>query len=186
MKVPAILSWPGGLPQGEHCDRVVSSLDLNATMLDALGAPPLPHSRGRSMLELLRDSGAPWEDVAFSEFCLDGAGAGGPFAEHGVFQRMIRTGDWKLNYYHGMPCQLFNLRDDPREIEDRASDPECAPIRDQLLSLLLRDWDPEWVMARMAAQRDDQQILGGWARRVQPPDSYRWPLLSGMDFLDEH
>ena len=129
------------------------------------------------MLELLRDPDAPWEDVAYSEFCLDAAGAGGPFAGHGVFQRMVRRGDWKLNYYHGMPCQLFNLRDDPRETNDLAADPGCAPVRDELLDQLLRDWDPEWVMARMAALREDQKILGAWARRVQPPDRYRWPLL---------
>ncbi len=185
VKVPAILAWPGGLPQGGRCDRVVSSLDLNATMLEALGAPPLPYSRGRSMLALLRDPEAPWEDVAYSEFCLDGVGAGGPFSGHGVFQRMIRRGEWKLNYYHGMPCQLFNLRDDPREMEDRAADPGCGEIRDELLNRVLRDWDPEWVMARMAALREDQKILGAWARQVKPPDRYRWPLLSGMDYLDE-
>ena len=62
VKVPAILSWRGALPEGGRCDRVVSSLDLNATMLDALGAPPLSHSRGRSTLPLLRGEDAHWED----------------------------------------------------------------------------------------------------------------------------
>ena len=53
-KVPAIVSWPGVLPAGTQCDRVMSALDLNATMLQALDAPPLPNSPGRSALELLR------------------------------------------------------------------------------------------------------------------------------------
>ena len=184
VRVPAILSWPGHLPTGERCDRVVSSLDLNATMIDALRAPPLPQSRGRSLLELLRDRDADWDDVAFSEFCQDGAGGGGPFPEHGVFQRMVRRGDWKLNYYHGMPCQLFNLGDDPRELDDRADDAGSRQIRDELLDLVLRDWDLELVMAQMAAQRRDQEILSDWGRQVQPPDRYRWPLLTGMDYLD--
>ena len=185
VKVPALLSWPGNLPEGERCERVISSLDLNATMIDALQGPPLPQSRGRSLLELLRNPDVEWEDVAFSEFCLDGSGAGGPFPEHGVFQRMIRRDEWKLNYYHGLPCQLFNLLDDPHEMDDRATDPACEQIRDELLDAVLHDWDPEWVMAQMSAQREDQKILGAWGRSVMPPDQYRWPLLSGMDFLDD-
>ena len=65
-------------------------------MLDALGCPALPHSRGRSLLPLLADSkNAEWDDVAFSEFCQDAAGAGGPFPAEGIFQRMIRRGPWE-------------------------------------------------------------------------------------------
>ena len=90
VRVPTILSWPGALPEGVRCDRIVSSLDLNATMLDALGAPALPNSRGRSVLPLLREEGTEWEDIAFSEYCTD----------DGCYHRMIRSGDWKLNYYH--------------------------------------------------------------------------------------
>lgn len=184
VKVPAILSWPGRLPKGVRCERVVSSLDLNATMIDALEGPSLPNSRGRSLLPILSDPSADWEDVAFSEFCLDSAGSGGPFSEDGVIQRMVRRGPWKLNYYHGMPCQLFNLDEDPQERDDRAEDLKSQKIRDELLELVLQDWDPEWVKLKMAEQRQDQQILGQWGRHVQPPDSIRWPLLAGMDYLD--
>ena len=44
VRVPAIISWPDALPKGQINDRVISALDLNATMLDALNAPELPHS----------------------------------------------------------------------------------------------------------------------------------------------
>ena len=52
LRVPTILSWPGWIPEG-RLGNVISSLDLNATMLDALDAPPLPTSRGRSILPLI-------------------------------------------------------------------------------------------------------------------------------------
>jgi len=53
VKVPAIFSWPGRLPQGLRCARVISALDLNATILAALECPPLPHAQGRSVLDLV-------------------------------------------------------------------------------------------------------------------------------------
>ena len=185
VKVPAILAWPGRLPAGTRCDRVISSLDLNATMLDALGCPALPHSRGRSLLPLLADpQSAAWDDVAFSEFCQDAAGAGGPFSEVGIFQRMIRRGPWKLNYYHGQSCQLFNLQDDPRERCDLAADPAHQETLAALKAEVLDGWDPEWIAARMAALRADRSILTTWGRTVQPPDQCRWKLDPAMDYLD--
>lgn len=185
VRVPAIVCWPGRLPAGRRCRHVVSSLDLNATMLDAMGCPALPHSRGRTLLPLLwGDQEVIWDDVAFSEFCLDAAGAGGPFPVEGVLQRMIRRGPWKLNYYHGQPCQLFNLEEDPRERRDLAGDPGCAAVCRRLQDELLEGWNPDWVRRRLAELRQDRDILTAWARGVHPPDQYRWELNPEMDYLD--
>ena len=163
---------------------MTSSLDLNATMLDALECPPLPHSRGRSLLPLLEAPGAvEWEDIAFSEFCLDEAGAAGPVAGE-VVQRMVRRGPWKLNYYDGQPCQLFHLEEDPRETRDRAADPSCAGVRAELEGLVLDGWDPAWVREQMARRRAEGRILAEWGRRVQPADVCRWDLRPEMDYLD--
>ena len=73
VRVPLIISWPEVLPAGQRCDRVVSALDVNATILDALGAPALPNSSGRSLLGLVGAHGrkVQWEDEAFSEYCSD-------------------------------------------------------------------------------------------------------------------
>jgi len=182
--VPAILSWPGVLPEGRRVDRVASALDLNATLLDALGCPPLPHSRGRSLLPLLTGEKTDWRDEAFSEFCLDGAGAGGPFPQTGVYQRMLRCGPWKLNYYHGQPSQLFNLQADPDELHDRAGDPACQGTLKDLTARVLDGWNPEEIAARMAAKRTDLNILTAWARHTRPEDQYRWDLRPEMDYLD--
>lgn len=174
VKVPAILSWRGNLPESLRCSRVISSLDLNATMLDALRARPLPNSRGRSVLPLLNGDTVQWEDIAFSEFCTD----------DGCYQRMIRNKDWKLNYYHGQPSQLFNLSEDPNELQDRANDPECHDIMTELTEKVLDGWNPERIAMKMQAKREDTKILGNWARNTNPPDQYRWNLLPEMDYLD--
>lgn len=185
VRVPTILSWPGQLPENERCERVCSGLDINATMLDALDCPPLPHSRGRSLLPVLTSpQTAEWEDVAFSEFCQDSAGGGGPFPEQGIAQRMVRLGDWKLNYYDGQPSQLFNMTDDPREMNDRIDDPDCADIRQQLTARVLDGWDPDQVRQEMARRRADLPVLRDWAKYTQPDDACRWDLRPEMDYLD--
>lgn len=185
VKVPAILSWPGELPEGIRMDHVISSLDLNATILDALGCPVLAGSRGRSLLPLmLNPDSEPWDDVAFSEFCLDSEGAGGPFPEEGVIQRMVRRGPWKLNYYHGQPSQLFNLADDPFEREDRIDDPTCVQIVGDLTLEVMDGWDPEHVTRRLADLRSDVRILTQWGEKTHPPDLYRWELRPEMDYLN--
>jgi arylsulfatase A-like enzyme len=40
VRVPCILSWPGVLPQGERCGRVVSPHDASATLLEVGGSTP--------------------------------------------------------------------------------------------------------------------------------------------------
>ena len=174
VKVPAILSRPGTLPEGRRCDRVVSSLDFNATMLDALGAPALPHSRGRSLMDLIRSEGAGWEDVAISEYCTN----------EGCLHRMVRSGEWKLNYYHGQEPQLFNLAEDPAERHDRAQDSGCREVREALTARVLADWDPEAVAEKMAEKRRDLELIRGWVRQTGPAEQFRWELRPEMNYLD--
>ena len=174
VKVPAILSWPGHLPEGTRCDRVLSALDLNATMLEAMQCPALPHSSGRSALALLRGGDADWDDVAFSAYGLD----------EGYYQRMVRRDRWKLNYYHGQEPQLFDLYEDPEELRDLAPDPSHAEVRRALEQEVLADWDPAAVARQMARQRADRAVIAEWAKAVQPQDQYRWERKKTMDYLD--
>ena len=180
-KAPLMMAWPGVIPAGQRCPRVVSALDVTATILDALGAPPLPNSPGRTLLPLIdgRAEAIAWADVAFSEYCSDQFCPDG-----GCYQRMIRAGDWKLIYYHGQPPQLFNLAEDPEELVDRASDPDCRGIREELTAQVLDGWNPEWIKTKMAAKKADTAILKAWAAKVKPPDVFRWPLKPEMNYLD--
>jgi choline-sulfatase len=185
VKVPLILSWPGVISPGQRCSRVASALDVNATMLDALGAPPLPNSPGRSFLGLISNVRATpgWDDIAYSEYCADEY-VPRPIDDGKTYQRMIRQGDWKLIYYHGMAPQLFNLAEDPGEVVDRADDPSCRAVGDDLAARLLDDWHPEIIARKMAALRADNRILRAWAQQMHPPDQHRWELRPEMNYLD--
>ena len=185
VKVPLIVNWQGVIAGGQRREEVVSALDVTATMLDALSAPALPHSPGRSFLGLISDARPTpqWENVAFSEYCAD------EYVPKSIdngktYQRMIRQGDWKLIYYHGMEPQLFNLADDPGELVDRAQDAGCQSLRQELTARLLAEWDPQAIATTMAAKRADNVVLRGWAHNTNPEEHYRWPLRPEMNYLD--
>jgi choline-sulfatase len=176
VRIPMIISWPGVIPQDHRCKRVVSSLDLNATMLDALQAPPLPRSAGRSMLPMLTkpETDATWNDEAYSEYCTD----------TGEIHRMIRKNHWKLIYYHGHNPQLFHMKNDPHELNDRSQDPDCQSVLQELQNLVLADWIPEKIAVDMDIKRKENNILSLWARETKPEDVCRWTLTPDMSMLD--
>ena len=104
--------------------------------------------------------------------------------DEGCLHRMIRSGDWKLNYYHGQEPQLFDLKDDPYEWNDRAKDPACREVREALTEKVLEDWNPEVAAEKMKAKQADMRILIDWACHTEPEERYRWTLLPEMDYLD--
>jgi choline-sulfatase len=181
-KVPLLVSWPGVIPAGQRKDHVVNAVDVTATMLDALGAPALPNADGKSFLHLLTtesDEGD-WRNLAFSEYCSDEFGPVG-----GCYQRMVRLDEWKLVYYYGQEPQLFNLEDDPDELVDRAGDPACQAVRRELTQMVLEGWHPGEIAQKMAAMRDETEILRQWAQHTRPTDQFRWNLVPTMNFLEE-
>ncbi|MGP1396304.1 MAG: sulfatase-like hydrolase/transferase [Inquilinaceae bacterium] len=183
VKVPMILSWPGHLPAGERRSQIVNLIDLAPTLCEALSAPALPGIDGRSFLGIARDRALPWLDQTFSEYCTDGMS---PWTlPEPVQQRMIRSGPWKLVYYHGYRPQLFNLDDDPGEIRDLAEDPAHAAIRDALVDRVLAGWDPEAIASRIARTRPRKELLRTWSRQVQPPDQHRWTVRMEDNWLDD-
>ncbi len=180
VRVPLIVSWPGSISGGQRCERVVSAVDVAATMLDAMDAPALPNSVGQSFLPQIdgRRDAPTWENAAFSEYCTDKFGP-----PEGAFQRMIRRDEWKYIYYHGYPSQLFNLKEDPGELIDRSEDPGCRSIARELRDEILRDWDPEEVKRKMAEKSADEPVLTAWARQTGPEERYRWPMQREMNWL---
>jgi choline-sulfatase len=112
--------------------------------------------------------------VAFSEYCLD----------EGHYHRMIRRDEWKLNYYHGQEPQLFNLHQDPDELVDRAQDPSCREVREELENEVLRDWDPDRIARRMQARRADLSLIMDWVKHTKPENHCIWDRRPEMDYRD--
>jgi choline-sulfatase len=112
IKVPALASHPGKIPQGYVQKAMVCAYDFMPTLLDYFGLP-IPENRilpGKSYLPALLgkdDSGR--DDVVI-------------YDEYGR-TRMIRTKDWKyVQRYTEGPNELYDLVNDPDERQNLIDD----------------------------------------------------------------
>jgi len=141
--VPLIVSGPG-LPEGKIDTRLTSLIDLYPTVLDMAGLEPEPDRPGKSWLQMVKgELPATTDDFSFSEF-------------HGNMITtdwyMLMKGDYKYIYYVDERPSLFNVKEDPRELNDLACDPQYALMLREFEVLLRTVCDPEAVALR--AKRD--------------------------------
>lgn len=149
--VPLICSFPGRFRAGVTVQNVISLLDVGPTLLELAGAPPMQSVAGRSLTRFLLGDGeaGDWPNDAFAECC--GSPAGYP-------SRMLREGPWKIILHHGYAQpQLFNLAEDPWEMNDRRDDPACAAIRERLLQRVRQSWDGDRMAKAVAHVKERRQ-----------------------------
>ena len=165
VRAALLMRWPGVIAPGGVTNALVELPDLCPTILDCCGLPLPDNLDGRSLTPLLEGlrCGATLthRDRVFAEYS-DNAEA------------MIRTDRWKLIYSAGnrvrqdgyavesllgnVSLQLFDLRTDPDELENRALDPACrgtvAELLDELTDHLLRTERFPDQISRVGSQRD--------------------------------
>jgi len=177
--VPMIWSWPGRLAAGKRVSAVTSLLDVGPTLLDLAAADPLSRIAGRSLRSFLEDGAPPadWPDLTLAENYSGGQERPG---------RMIRQGPWKLNHYHGHDRpQLFNLEEDPDEFHDRAADPACADIKEQLMERVLQGWNGDAIEATLERRTEARNLLREWGRTVPHDLSDFWQAPPGCNIFPE-
>ncbi|RMH48498.1 MAG: sulfatase [Alphaproteobacteria bacterium] len=180
--IPLILAWPGRLPEGARCDRVVNLIDVGATLIDAAGAPPLPRSHGRSLLGIARDPAAPWLDETFCEYVTDTASVW--TGREPTTQRMIRAGRWKYVHVEGHRPMLFDLAADPDETRDLWDSPPHAGLRAALSARVLAGWDPAVIRREVDARAAEKAVLRAWGARTRPASRFQVPLSDADSWLD--
>ena len=161
--------------RGTRSERLVEAIDLVPTFVEAGGGEDLDHVlEGRSLLPLLRgEAPTGWREAVFSEcdYAIRSARnhlGVGPDECHCF---MVRTADWKLNVYNGFGAELFDLSNDPGELDDLGDDPGHAAIQGEL-HLVLEDWLRQrrtritltnaQVAARTGSARERGYIFGAW------------------------
>ncbi|MDA0746273.1 MAG: sulfatase-like hydrolase/transferase, partial [bacterium] len=137
VKVPAVMSHPGRIPEGYVQPAMVSAYDFMPTLLEYLGMP-LPVGRnlpGESFLPALLGQ----DDVGREDVVI--------YDEYG-FTRMVRTETCKyIHRYPDGPHELYDLVNDPDERANLADDPaqvqKVAEMKSRLEDWFVRYVDPE-------------------------------------------
>ena len=167
--VPLIARLPGVVPAEVQNPALCSLLDLAPTAVELAGGVSLPAADGHSLWrELQGERDGDRADSTFSELSTS----------HGdPPSRMVRKGPWKLYKCHDdTPPALFNLEEDPEELNDLGTDPAHGPVRRSLLDRLYADWNPAHVAHRSAELTRDMQVLSKWGQRVKPSHPAALPV----------
>lgn len=122
-KAPLIMAGPG-LERGTRSDALVYLLDIHATIAELAGLEAHAGDEGISLVPAVTGRGTY-------------AGRTSLYTAYTDCQRAVRDRRWKLIVYPKINrVQLFDLEQDPDEIEDLASDPHQRHIVDRLWSQL--------------------------------------------------
>jgi arylsulfatase A len=149
-RVPLIVFWPGVTKAGSVSDVPVITADLYPTLLDMAGLEDAQGHRpdGRSLVPLLRGTGGLNREALFWHY---------PHHQHyqqggAMPYSAVREGDFKLiEQLDDNRVELYNLRDDPGEQHDLAT--EEPQVARRLLDRL-RAWRNE-VGAQMPTPNPD-------------------------------
>ena len=132
IRVPLLVRGPG-VEAGRLIDRIALSIDLAPTVLDLarVERSEKPKMNGRSLVPLLRgNSPSNWRRSFYLEYNTDTV-----FPRvYRMGYRAIRTERWKLIRYldlEGMD-ELYDLRADPYELENRIEEPAAAETLERL------------------------------------------------------
>ena len=165
--VPMIAAIPG-VSKGVRSSVVTSLVDLLPTIIE-IGRNDNDRAlveklSGKSLIPFTNGKGNVSNSIAISDYyhigpCLP--------------TRMVRKNDFKLIYTHGHPHLLFDLKNDPNEIKNLASDVSHKSILEDLLSICFNNWDPEKI---------NNDIIRSQKRRLMikavPGDPPNWDFIA--------
>ena len=144
-RVPLIIYDPRSEKKADRCNVVTGNIDLAATILDAaLGRPN--HGNGTSLLKHYVNNNNPKRDRIIPLINVWGP--------EQVFSLGFVKGEWKYIYWpytgDGMKAtaEMYNLKEDPLELNNRINDNAIRDIRVQLekdYANLVHDWTQQAI-----------------------------------------
>jgi arylsulfatase A-like enzyme len=154
IRIPFLVSGPGVSKAGRS-DAHVSLIDVLPTICDMIGAKIPAGTQGRSLWPLLRGEPYPAEEFrsilieqGFGGTCWDNEDSTnpeswmhknpnitfhelGPYTQSGTTRVLCRD-DWKLVLHGTGQGELYNLAEDPAEIQNLFHEPAHASIKGEL------------------------------------------------------
>jgi uncharacterized sulfatase len=130
VKVPMVAAWPDHIPEGQRCDALQSLVDLPVTCLAAAGI-----SKPQKMTGL--DQSPVWtgELERLRDHCIIENNHEPSICELKTYVEE----DYKLTVFRNLEAgELYDLKNDPGEFENRFDDPDYALIKTRLLQRFIQ------------------------------------------------
>lgn len=177
VRIPLIIYDPSvaaDSTRGTHKADFVESLDLIPTFIEAVGGNfPSQRLEGRSLLPLLHNQPVNWRESAFSEcdYSFYQARVHLNIRPHQAKAYMVRSQEWKYIFYEHFAPQLFDLQNDPKELQDLGTDPAYDSIRQKMQTQLFAIFrnrrsvvtmSEEEIMQRTGTAKKRGIIIGEW------------------------
>ena len=138
VNVPFIISYPKLFKQNVVNNTCVSFIDLMPTLTELIHGKTPETAQGISLINLLKEGSEIKDRVVFSEF--RGANYNLLPGVKNLPSRMMRKGDYKFIYTHGIIDQLYNIKEDPDELDNLIFNKKYKPIYDKMRFKTLVDW----------------------------------------------
>ena len=141
VRAPLLVRYPEKITAGLTIDGLASSIDIAPTILEIAGVAVPEHVQGTSLVPLLTSRKKSVQDVILMEYYSHE----NPFAwTVNTDYRAIRSGNYKYIRWLRFDdtAELYDLKNDPYEQTNLASDPSYAKLvselRDDMSRLVLR------------------------------------------------
>ena len=132
-KTPLLIRWPHEIKPGITQEEMVQNLDFAQTFLEIAGVEAPDDMQGESLVPLLKGKEDTWDrkEVYYHYYEYP--------AEHAVKRHYgIATKDYKLIhfYYDVEDWELYDRKNDPKEMHNVFYDPDYAEIRKDMMQKL--------------------------------------------------
>jgi choline-sulfatase len=128
-RVPLMFRVPGTTEAGARCDVPVSLVELMPTLCELCGLTPPQEPDGESLMGLIRQPQLKKNTKVYAEYDLETPNA----------KYMMRSGDYKYSFWVNDTPELYNMRDDPKEMRNLAILPDYKGRMEDMRAQLF-DW----------------------------------------------
>ncbi len=176
-RVPLVVHAPGRFAPGRVAQSV-STIDLLPTFVDMAGGrlDAGLHLDGRSLLPHLQGTGG--HDEVFGEYMAEGSNA--PLL-------MLRRGRYKFIHSLRDPDLLFDLHNDPDELDNLAGVPRCKDLVASLRAELHARQDLEALHAQvLASQRRRKLVYGALTQGKRTPWDHQPMVDASQQYMRNH
>lgn len=168
LRMPFIVRYPKWIKANSKNETLINNVDFAPTLLEMAGVEKPEFMQGRSFLPILKGEATPadWPEATYYRYWMHMAHHDNP-AHYG-----IRTKDYKLIFFYGLPLdapgavntptpphwELYDLQNDPHEMQNVIAEPAYAPIvkkmKNQLSQLKQQVGDTDERYPELKARRD--------------------------------